>query len=177
MAKFNNGSGQSKTAKKRGGSRWAGVTSQADRTPIIAAGKYTAKHKGGKIKNESGEWAVITFEVVESDGADATAPGEEAIMLQGLGDRYNIGAGKVKAYVMALIGCPSDDAYDEFDEDGEFLDAMLGEENDRSEEAKSYLDTEIEFTVRRGKEIVKDGKPTGDYYREFSWVTNEPQDD
>lgn len=176
MNKFSKASKKAPKAKAKT-SRWAKVKASEDRTPIIARGEYTALHKGARIKDESGTWGVVTFEVITAKGDDATQPGEEGVMLQGMDDKYNIGLGKIKKYVMALIGCADEDDYDEFDPDGEFLDAVFGEfpeDEERAAElaaqvAEMCTDREIHFKVRRGKDTA-DGS---DYYREFTWTTNE----
>jgi hypothetical protein len=175
MAKFSKATAGS--AKK---SRWAGIASKADQTPILSEGKYLLTFKGAKVKTEAGEWGVFTFEVVEASGANAQEVGSEGVMLQGLDDRFNIGLGKVKSFVMALIGCPNDDAYDEFDPEGEFLDAVVYDaDNARTAEAKELIGSTIECAVRRGKAMVdkKTGEPTGDYYREFNWTVNETDEE
>jgi hypothetical protein len=183
MNKFSKAAATKTSTAKKPTSRWAKVKASEDRAPIIARGEYTALHKGARIKDEQGTWGSISFEVLTSTGEDATPVGDEGIMLQGMDDRFNIGLGKIKAYVMALIGCASDDEYDAFDPDGEFLDAVFGqfpEDEERAAElaaqvADMVTDREIHFKVRKGKDIVdkKTGEPTGDYYREFTWTTNE----
>ncbi len=75
-------------------------------------GDYVFKHLRIEDKDDAMN---VHLEVVESSGDEANAPGDQVVYLQMVTDKWNKGLGLLKGYVMALIGCPSEEAYDEFD--------------------------------------------------------------
>ncbi len=74
---------------------------------------------------------------------------------------------KIKALICAVINCPDAASYSEFDPKGKFFSAMMGLQNEYSEDAAGYLGTKIRVVTAQGN-ATKDGS---DFYREHSWFS------
>jgi hypothetical protein len=153
-------------------SRYAGITADVPRDPMPEVGEYILKVvecTEGVNPGTGTESFKATFEVVDGTN-EAHAAGDQVVavfLLTGKGGPS--GLPRVKSLVMAAAGYESEDEFNAFDPDGEFIDACTGAVNAYSEAGLGIAGRYVFAEVKRGKDVVRDGVPTGDYYREFSW--------
>lgn len=162
-----------RTTKKQ--SRWAGVRCSTNYTQPPTVGTYLLKRLGSKTedtKTRDQYWRT-TCEVVEilkkgpdpeADGK-STPAGTEVEMSHPLtGNASWRGMSDVKSEVMSMAGFEDESEYNEFDPDGELIDAMDGEDNARSAEAEEMENAEFVVVVTRGPDDKKGG-----YHRNYAY--------
>ena len=164
-------------AKGKKKSRFAGTKSAGERTPQPGVGTYVCEFVSSTLSYESGEWFKCFAKIVEieSDGREKGDPGEGdeilAMLTSVAGKARNVGYPKVKNLAMALAGYDNDSEYDdEFDPDAVFVEHVLNDEDcdhldENGEEYGDLAGTLFRLKVTRGKQVMKDGVDTGDYYR------------
>jgi hypothetical protein len=165
-------------AKKRGGSRYAGVKAGQPRDPILHQGTYIIEALGMEEDDPNGttyhKAKVRVVEVLEG-AEDSDKAGDECVILSRVSGKFcDSGIRDVKNMTLMMSGFDysEEEEYDELDPDGEFMDACIGEANDFSrEDGKCPLfGRRAKVRVTRGNDVLdKEGKPTGDYYREYRW--------
>lgn len=147
-------------------SRYAGVAAAAPRDPMLNVGKYRLRVvscEEGSNPGTGAESFKSHVEIVEIfGGGEGFLVGDVAFLCQSIsGKGAQAGLGRVKAYVMAAAGF-EEDAFDEMDPDGEFIDACVGEAN---QFAGQTIDGRlVDVTVTRGRD-----RDDGDWYREYAW--------
>jgi hypothetical protein len=100
------------------------------------------------------------LEVVASEGPNANAEGDKCVavfLTSGKGGPS--GLARVKRFVMFAAGYENDDTYDEFDPEGDFIDAC-----EAGGEESPLAGRFVECDVQRGR-----SRDDGDYYREYAW--------
>ncbi len=175
IGKFSNtGANKAATAASpaRGGgkrrSRYAGIEASAPRDPMPTAGDYrfrVTECVEGHNPGTGTDSFKVKLEVVESDGSDANSEGENVLALflvSGKGGQA--GLSRVKSFVMAAAGYDDEEAFNEFDPEGEFIDSCTGAQNEFSDMG-GVAGRLVDCRVTRGN-----ATPTGDYYREYSWA-------
>jgi hypothetical protein len=159
-------------------SRYAGISAAVPRDPMPTVGVYRFRFLGlteGVNPGTGTESSKATFEVVGADGDGASEVGSTVVAINLLtGKGGPSGLARVKAMVMAIAGYDDEDAYNEMDPDGSFIDACHGYENARAEDAAAMIGRLVDCEVTRGNP-TPDGN---DYYRQFAWgaVADEEQD-
>lgn len=181
-SKFSRGNRAARTAAERAPrrktSRYAGAQSSAPRDPMPTVGSYRFRVVGTETGSNPGkgtESFKAKLEVVQSEGDQALAPDTTCVFLQLLtGKAGPAGISRVKRFAMFAAGFDNDADYDAWDPDGEFLDS-LEEVGDVEGGLNGRL---VECDVSRGNDVTKNGVPTGDYYREYTWyvVPEQEQD-
>ncbi len=165
-------------AKKK--SRYAGIPSAAPRDPMPHVGEYRLRVIGNTAGHNEGTGTdsyKSSLEIVGLDekAAENHAEGDQVIVVQlTSGKAAKAGLPRVKAYVMAAAGYETDEEYDAFDPEGEFIDSTEGQANQYSAADLTIVGRLVDCKVTRGKNT-----PDGDdYYREFHWsvVPEDEQD-
>ncbi len=168
------GGGKASRGGGRRRSKYSGIKASEPKDNMPTCGDYRFRVSNvveGYNEEEDRESFKITLEVVDSDGSDANKPGDSVFVVfitSGKGGRF--GLERVKSFVMAAAGYDDDDedAYDEFDPEGDFIDSCTGTANDFSDMG-GVTGRLVECRVTRGN-----ATPDGDYYREYKWA---PVDD
>ena len=152
-------------------SRYKGIEAGEARVPLLPAGDYlleVASHEEKQKHTGAKTWAICTFLVIDSDGLEAAKPGEQGAASFCVDTAP--GLKEFKRYAIAMSGHETEDEYDDFDPEGEFMDALFGEQNDMSSQAKAAIGTRVAVSITRGRDVTDDhGQSTGDYYREYRW--------
>lgn len=163
-----------KTAPKRKAparrkSRYHGIKATQPRSSIPHVGDYLFRIVDvdeGRNPKTGKDSVKADLEVVEIDeGNTKHSVGEVVRAIFGVSSV--LGAGEYKAFTMAGAGFEDEDEYDAFDPEGDFLEAVVGEINEYSEEygEKPLVDRHVACSVMRGND-TPDGT---DYYRVYSW--------
>lgn len=159
-------------AAKAGGaakkSRWGGVPSAQPKEPIISASKNPQRVRflSSEITFNDGSGHESHKTLCEIVRSDVHAPGDVVLVGPFIinGKSKRVGEGRVKAMVVAAMGCDTDADFDALYPEGEPIDAALnGEEGEGS-----YLGNEAEVIVSRGGATA-----SGDYFREYEWAPAE----
>lgn len=156
------GAGAAKGAARVKKSKYAGVSAAAPRDPMPHAGTYRFRIVGcepGFNPGSGTESFKAKLEIVDLDEEAAqhheTGDTVVAIFLTS-GKGAQAGLARVKSFVMAASGYEDEDEFNDFDPDGEFIDAC---------ESGDHLPGRlVDAQVTRGKD-----REGGDYYREYSW--------
>jgi hypothetical protein len=161
--------GAKPAAKK---SRYAGINAASPRDPIPEAGEYRLRVIDIQEGYNEGAGTTSykpTFEIVATSGPHKE--GASVLIPWVVDGAKNAKANRerVKAFVMAAAGYEDEEEYNAFESDGEFIDSTAGAANDYSGVA-TLIGRLVDVEVRKGNDVVKDDKPTGDYYREYAWV-------
>ena len=188
MASFGNFKAQAKTAapdKARKPSRYAGIALSKPRTPLLRPGHYVlglTDLADGISKKTKDKLDTFTFVVVHvfDDAPAGHKVDDEVVYLRKFGGKSNEYAIEdVSRICAALAGYGGDDIeeWSAFNPDGYFVDACEGESNEYSKDGNPVVGRMVEVYGERGAEILKDGKPTGEYYTNCTWtpIINEDQ--
>lgn len=165
IGKFNKPAGGTRApAKKK--SRYAGIKASTPRDSMPHIGEYILRvinieegHNPGKGTDSHKK----SLEIVELDEtAEKNHTAGDHVMVVDLisGKGGPTGLGRVKAFTMAAAGFESEEEYDAFDPDGEFIDSTCVEGGP--------------LTGRLVACKVTRGNPTpdgNDYYRVYAWAT------
>lgn len=163
------------------GNRWAGVQMNNGRDGMPNVGDYILRLLSSlevpspKERGVSG--AKVTVEVIAAQGEGATPVSSHSFLyFRTAGEGATQGMNRYKAMIAALCGFASDAEYDAFDPHGQFLDATLGHQNARTEEARTLIGAACYCRITLGNPIIdkKTQQPTGGHYNEMSWT---PADD
>lgn len=160
-------------------SRYAGVKANVPRDPMLDVGEYRlrvlmneetrADYAGAKT------WYRANLQVVACIGDDATPEGSEVVAVFGV--ETVAGLGEAKSYVMAAAGFEDEGEYDEFDPEGEHIDATVGEVNEYSADGPPLVGRLVDVEVKKGNPCKdKDGNLNGDYYRKYYWAVVPEED-
>lgn len=177
--------GQKAAAPQKKESMWKGVQSAAPRTPEPKKGKYrlrvemTQEGVNDQTKNKSFK---VDATIVKRFSEAGTDEGDDVFMgwvfTGSKAASYNMN--RIKAFVVATAGFDSDDAFDEFDPDGELIDACLGAPNKFGENGPPLNGRLVDVVVTLSNNPKKDkaGNPTGEFYRQYEWfpVPDEEQE-
>lgn len=154
---------------------YAGINTDVLRDPMLDPGKYRLRVLSAEERvnpqDEAKRTVITHFEVAETYEGNMKPGAKGATVFAVTGSKaapYN--RARLKAQMAACVGIELFQ-YDEFDPDGMFLEACLGYSNDRSVEIESaFLGREVLVTVTLGSPCKdKDGKLTGDHFREYAW--------
>jgi hypothetical protein len=105
----------------------------------------------------------IHLEIVDQgEGQTTHANGDQVLALYF--QHTQAGKNGTKMFAAAIAGISEESEYDAFDPDGEFIDALIGDSNPRTEEASAMVGRLVDCRVSRGKDTGE-----GDYYREYEW--------
>jgi hypothetical protein len=182
--KFNKpAAGARPPAKKK--SRYGGIKAAAPKDPIPHMGTYRFRVAGieeGYNEGKSTTSYKVSLELVLlDDRAEKHHSVGDTVVIPWVVDgakNAQTNRGRVKAFVINAGGFESEEEYDSFDADGEFIDATTGVENAFS--AYTLIGRLVDAEVKRGNDVIdsKTNTPTGDYYREYAWevVDDEDQD-
>lgn len=170
IGQFNKGAGSAaKPAAKapaKPRSRWAGIKAAQPRDPFPHAGVYrfriVSNEEGFNPGTNNASFKAHLEIVAQGDGQTMHNVGDAVMALFMLST--TAGQSRAKAYVIAGAGFEDEESYDAFDPDGEFIDAVLGHQNARSEDAAAFAGRLVDCVVSKGKETGE-----GDYYREYAW--------
>jgi hypothetical protein len=154
-------------------SRWAGVKAAQPRDSFPHAGTYRFRvvscEEGFNPGTNNASFKAHLEIVAQADGQTMHADGDTVLALFMLSTAA--GQSRAKSFVIAASGHEDEASYDEFDPDGEFIDAVLGHANARSADAASFAGRLVDCRVSKGKDTGD-----GDYYREYEWSVVEVQD-
>lgn len=152
-------------------SRYAGIKASEGRDPYPNVGEYlfnVAEMVEGHNPGKGASSVKLTLEVVESEGEHAQEAGERVFVSERVsGNGSPAGLARVKSFVMAAAGFEDEDEFDEFDPDGLFIEACLGESNDYSDHERLVVGRQVFCKVTRGREIPDSG---GDFFRNYAWT-------
>lgn len=151
-------------------SRYAEIKAAVPRDPMPPVGDYRFRIESceeGKNPGTGRESFKIHLVVEGSVGTDALEVGEKCVVVFiTSGECANSGLARVKAFVVAAAGYEDEDAFEEtLGNDGQFIDAVVGEANEWSENGPPLDGRLVDCSVKRGKTIPE----SDDYYREYEW--------
>jgi hypothetical protein len=119
---------------------------------------------GTQNSSYKGHWQI---EDIRSGGGGHEI-GDSVVMVQSI---TATGMSQIKAYVRHAAGYETEAEYDEFDPDGEFIDATTGEANEYSDRGETIDGRLVDVKVTRGKT-----RDDGDWYRNYAY-TVVPEDE
>lgn len=150
-------------------SRYAGIQAAGARDPYPNCGEYVLRVESMVESFNPGKGTdsvKVTFEVVESTGKEAQAPGDRVFVSERVsGPGSPAGLSRLKSLVMAAAGFDDEAEFDDFDEDGEFIEACLGASNKYSKDDRLAPGRLVAVRVSRGRDLP-DGS---DFYRNYDW--------
>lgn len=175
IGKFNRPAAGKPPAKKK--SRYAGIK-ESSKEPMPTEGRYRFRLIGYEFAThpKSGRNSIkMHFSVVSA--SNGTPEGAQQLALFFL---TSAGQSDLKKSIRAVSGFDSEEEYDEFDPEGEFIGYVAeGEQNDYSHivvEGRLF-----DAIVTYGGDVInkETGQPTGDKYRNYSWavVPEDEQDE
>jgi hypothetical protein len=152
-------------------SKYSGITAAQPRDPMPGVGLYRFRvlsceegHNPGK-GTDSFKCRLQIVDLEEHNTQHKV--GQTVFYLQLVsGPAGPSGLARVKTFVMAAAGFGSESAYDEFDPDGGFIDAITGVANGYSDAAETFIGRLVDCSVSRGN-TTPDGT---DFYREYAWA-------
>lgn len=164
-------------------SKYGGVKANTPQDPMPFPGLYrfrVLECAEGQNPGKGTDSFKTKLEIVAFEGPEVIdAVGDEVFVgwvTSGKGGPS--GLGRVKAFVIGTAGYDDEAEYDEFDPDGEFIDACVGSRNDYSEAGLTIIGRLVDCEVTRGNPVIdsktnevktgRDGKP--DFYREYAWA-------
>lgn len=159
--------------------RYNGVKAATNKYPMPHPGDYLLQviETYEKESEKSGMYFHADFEILESS-QPLNPAGSKCTALQGTnpGKQFKVGGPKVKAFVMAAAGFDDEGAYNEFDPEGQFIDACNGVANRVYTDGTPIVSNPlagrlVRSSVSMGNPVLdkKTQQPTGDFYREHSW--------
>lgn len=163
------------------GKIWKGIKSAQPREPLIHVGSYrlcvTECTRGYNQGNDTHSFKVKFKIVALHTPSTNHKVGDEVSMVYLIsGKSLAVNAPRIKSFVMAASGFATDESYDEFDPEGDFIDACMGAANSYSEQGITIIGALVDCDVRRGNDVLDpNGAATGDYYRECKWTLVEEQ--
>jgi hypothetical protein len=167
-----------KAAPRR--ARYGGIQASAPRDPMPTEGVYDFIvedfAEGELVQGKDTQSVRLTMTVASSDGENALPVDSRAFVpFRVAGAGATAGKSRMKAFIVAAAGYDSDDAYSSWDTDGFGIDAMLGYDAPEPFAGKTLVGRHVICEVTRGKAIIdKDtGKPTGEYYMNYTWAPAE----
>lgn len=151
-------------------SKYAGISAAVPRDPMPVVGQYrfrTLECNEGFNPGTGTESFKTQLEIVEIfKGGDGHEVGDTVCVIHLISGKAGpSGLARVKAQVMASAGFEDEESYDEYDPDGEYIDAQTGADNDMSDKP-GIVGRLVDCDVTRGNPVGD----TGDYYREYAWA-------
>lgn len=171
FGKFQRPTGAASAPAQKKKSRYAGIQAAQPRDPMPHAGAYRFRvlecsegtNPGKGTDSFKAKLEVVT---IYDPTNHAHKVGDKVAFIQLVSGKGGpAGLARAKAFVMAAAGFEDEAAYDEFDPDGEFIDAQVGASNKFSEQGMSIVGALLDCEVLRGN-ATPDGT---DYYRDFAW--------
>lgn len=156
-------------------SRFAGVKTLEPRAEMPEVGIYRFRIDAAEegfnqgTGNQSAKFSLTVVGV--ADGTHQVGDTVKFVeLLTGKGGQF--GVARLKGFVMTAAGYDDEAAYDEWDPNADFLEAVLGASNEFSERGCTIIGRLIDGEVKRGKDVInpQTGAATGDWYRIYTWM-------
>lgn len=155
-------------------SKYAGTQASTPRPPLLGSGdaieaNYRVRVLGaeeGENPGTGNQSYKLQIEIVASEN-EAHPEGSASTVVFMIGGRgAAAGKSRVKSCVMGVLGyaLEQEDEYDQFDPDGECIDATTGVKNAYSD--VPFIGRIVDVYVRRGKET---SPGSGEHYHEYTW--------
>lgn len=164
----------SKQKPRKRRNKYADATPEAPRDPMPPKGEYVFKI--GAIEqstndgngNQSVKVPVTVAEVI--DGGEDVSEGDEfCVLFTSSSKSAQYAVQRVFAFVIAASGFETLEDYLEVDPERDFLPVIIDGDTDGPMGEQSLEGRYVRSIVTLGKEVLKDGEPTGDHYRNYKW--------
>lgn len=155
--KFAKPAGKPKQKPKKFGA----ATDATPRDPMLPEGDFRVRHLGAEELVHPVKKTLSWRVQFEHEGSTYIA----------LFMNSAAGIAEYQRYVMAMAGYQSAAEYNEFDAEGEFFEAVIGDANAYSEAGLTIERRLCDVRVTYGKPCLdrETGQPTGDHYRSYRW--------
>lgn len=149
--------------------RFGGIRAASGQTDIPRVGVYRfevlAITEGHNEQTEDDSFKISLRIVTIFDGGEGHAENEAVIVpLKLTGKAGKFGRAEAKSFVMAAAGFEDEAEYDEYDPDGDFIEACLGDDNAYSNRGDTLVGRLVDGEIKRGKD-----RADGDYWRRYTW--------
>lgn len=149
------------------------VDSGDDRDPLLWPGVYrleilSTEEKIHPVK-KTATYKIMAKILDLDEGNQYHRVGDVGAVLQSVSN--TVGPKKVKQFVIAAAGYETQEDYDAFDPDAEFIDATTGRANRYSEQDCTLVGRIVDVEINRGPD-TQDGK---DFYRNCAWAPVEQE--
>lgn len=173
MTRFGNrGGGAPAQAAPRG--RFAGVNPAGNRFPLLPLGRHLLEVVETRRATQRGDTFVADVKILESEEPDVKE-GTMYSWVQSMKDTYNVGAGKVMAFAAACGGLDEagvEEMIAEADQGQSVVDAACGVAVPKYGE-NPLAGCKVEVQVAKGKDVTRQGQPTGDWYRDCAFTPHD----